>query len=157
MKVLRGEFAGGLLLLQDAAEFWRDSIPCQLKAARACSGKVGTGFPSRQTRSVCAEIMRKQRDEIDHDPMQSDRIMISGPTKIWARRQPPPRQIVQVPPRALAARRSRLQSKNWPYALRSARRQPICSMARPLSKGLHDNGRCRPDFSSGSCADAVRR
>jgi hypothetical protein len=25
---------------------------------------VETGFPSRQTRSVCAEIMLKQRDEI---------------------------------------------------------------------------------------------
>jgi hypothetical protein len=64
MKVLRGEFAGGLLL-QDAAEFWRDSIPCQLKAARACSGKSGNRFSlATNAKGVCAEIMRKQRDEI---------------------------------------------------------------------------------------------
>src|SRR6185437_10972827 len=32
--------------------------------ARARSGKVETGFPSRRTRSVCAKIMLEQRDEI---------------------------------------------------------------------------------------------
>src|SRR5882757_4091007 len=30
--------------------------------------KSGTGFPSRQTRSVCAEIMLKQKDRADDDP-----------------------------------------------------------------------------------------
>jgi hypothetical protein len=34
---------------------------------------VDTGFPSRQTRSVCAEIMLKQRDEI---MIRSNRFMI---------------------------------------------------------------------------------
>jgi len=34
-------------------------------------GKVGTGFPSRQTRSVCAEIMLKQKMERDDDSKKS--------------------------------------------------------------------------------------
>src|ERR1700730_2779404 len=71
MKVLRGEFAGGLLL-QDAAELWRDSIPCQLKAARACSGKVGTGFPSRQTpRAFARRSCSNKKIERDDDSKKS--------------------------------------------------------------------------------------
>src|SRR5258705_11203891 len=34
------------------------------KLALGLDPRVGTGFPSRQTRSVCPEIMLKQKDEI---------------------------------------------------------------------------------------------
>jgi len=34
---------------------------------------VGAGFPSRQTRSVCAQIMLKQKDEI---MVRFNRIMV---------------------------------------------------------------------------------
>jgi hypothetical protein len=34
------------------------------KHALVLDPRVETGFPSRQTRSVCAEIMLKQKDEI---------------------------------------------------------------------------------------------
>jgi hypothetical protein len=36
--------------------------------------RAETGFPSGQTRCVCPESMLKQKE--DHDPIQSDRIMI---------------------------------------------------------------------------------
>ncbi len=39
--------------------------------------RVGTGFPSGQTRSVCPEMMLKQKDQII-DPIQFNRIMVLG-------------------------------------------------------------------------------
>jgi hypothetical protein len=54
-KVLRGEFAGGLLL-QDAPEFWRNSIPCQPKVGNE---RFVAGTPLDQNPGIRPASARK--------------------------------------------------------------------------------------------------
>ena len=46
-------------------ERWQDLEHDPEKHALGLDPRVGTGFPSRQTRSVCAEIMLKQKDRAE--------------------------------------------------------------------------------------------